>query len=172
MPVTLFKRVNLDYIYPPLRDRLLEVAARLSARGADFYATSGYRSWGAQMSLWAQGRTQPGKIVTNAKGGQSQHNFGLAVDFTLDGNPNLPGLQPVWDDILYEPLSDQLAIAGLHTGKGYHDMPHAGWGEFIDNGRLQELAKIWTDSKKPDDLTKLKEVWDYITANSTPLRPY
>lgn len=43
-----------------------------------------------QDALYAQGRTKPGKIVTNAKGGQSYHNYGLALDIVLlkdtDGN--------------------------------------------------------------------------------------
>lgn len=33
--------------------------------------------------MYAQGRTKPGPIVTNAKGGYSYHNFGLAIDFAL-----------------------------------------------------------------------------------------
>lgn len=43
-----------------------------------------------QNELYAQGRTKPGKVVTNAKGGQSYHNYGLAIDIVLirdmDGN--------------------------------------------------------------------------------------
>lgn len=45
-----------------------------------------------QNDLYAQGRTKPGKIVTNAKGGHSYHNYGLAIDIVLlidkdkDGN--------------------------------------------------------------------------------------
>ncbi|MGG4188043.1 M15 family metallopeptidase [Paenibacillus peoriae] len=36
-----------------------------------------------QNELYAQGRTKPGPKVTNAKGGTSYHNFGVAVDFAL-----------------------------------------------------------------------------------------
>ena len=43
----------------------------------------GLRTIVEQNGLYAQGRTKPGKIVTNAKGGQSIHNYGLAVDFAL-----------------------------------------------------------------------------------------
>ena len=42
--------------------------------------TSGFRSVADQNTLYAQGRTQPGNIVTNARGGRSLHNYGLAVD--------------------------------------------------------------------------------------------
>lgn len=46
--------------------------------------TEGYRSGARQDQLYAQGRTRPGEIVTNAKAGQSAHNYGLAVDITSD----------------------------------------------------------------------------------------
>ena len=40
----------------------------------------GYRTFAEQDELYAQGRTKSGIKVTNAKGGQSLHNYGLAVD--------------------------------------------------------------------------------------------
>ena len=40
----------------------------------------GFRSIAYQDGLYAQGRTKPGKVVTNARGGSSFHNYGLAVD--------------------------------------------------------------------------------------------
>lgn len=43
--------------------------------------TEGYRSIERQNELYAQGRTAAGNIVTNARGGQSLHNYGVAVDF-------------------------------------------------------------------------------------------
>jgi peptidoglycan L-alanyl-D-glutamate endopeptidase CwlK len=43
--------------------------------------SSTYRCHKAQNTLYAQGRTAPGRIVTNARGGQSIHNYGLAFDF-------------------------------------------------------------------------------------------
>ena len=42
--------------------------------------TDGYRTIKQQDDLFAQGRTAPGKKVTNAMGGYSNHNFGLAID--------------------------------------------------------------------------------------------
>ncbi|WP_340005172.1 M15 family metallopeptidase [Paenibacillus sp. FSL K6-0276] len=45
--------------------------------------TQGLRTIAEQDALYAQGRTKPGAIVTNARGGYSYHNYGLAVDFAL-----------------------------------------------------------------------------------------
>jgi peptidoglycan L-alanyl-D-glutamate endopeptidase CwlK len=49
--------------------------------------TQSLRTYAEQDDLYAQGRTKPGRIVTNAKGGYSWHNFGLALDVVeiLDG---------------------------------------------------------------------------------------
>lgn len=44
---------------------------------------SGFRSFKEQQDLYDQGRTKPGKIVTNAKPGQSAHNFGLGIDLFI-----------------------------------------------------------------------------------------
>lgn len=41
------------------------------------------RTIAEQNALYAKGRTIPGQKVTNAKGGSSYHNYGLAIDFAL-----------------------------------------------------------------------------------------
>jgi hypothetical protein len=59
--------------------------------GTDLRVTQGFRSFAEQDALYAQGRTAPGgDIVTNAQGGQSYHNYGLALDVVemLDGDAN------------------------------------------------------------------------------------
>jgi peptidoglycan LD-endopeptidase CwlK len=44
---------------------------------------SGNRTYAEQDEIYAQGRTKPGKKVTDAKGGQSNHNFGIAWDIGI-----------------------------------------------------------------------------------------
>ncbi len=53
--------------------------------GYDYRAISGHRSYAEQDALYALGRTRPGKRVTRARGGQSNHNFGIALDFGVFG---------------------------------------------------------------------------------------
>lgn len=57
------------------------------------------RTIAEQNELFAQGRTKPGKIVTNARGGLSYHNYGLAVDIVLINDANRDGRPEtaVWD---------------------------------------------------------------------------
>lgn len=49
----------------------------------DVQITSGSRSFKEQDDLYAIGRTKPGRIITNAKGGQSMHNYGIAIDIVI-----------------------------------------------------------------------------------------
>lgn len=41
---------------------------------------SGTRTYAEQNALFALGRTAKGRVVTNARGGSSNHNFGIAFD--------------------------------------------------------------------------------------------
>lgn len=73
-------------LHPKIRD---EVKALLEKAEAGFPPTTkirvvqGLRTIEEQNALYAQGRTKPGKKVTNAKGGSSFHNYGLAIDFAI-----------------------------------------------------------------------------------------
>lgn len=70
----------------------LIIPAQLAARraladgvlaGLQLKVLSGTRSYPEQAALYAQGRTTKGAVVTNAKAGQSNHNFGIAWDFGI-----------------------------------------------------------------------------------------
>ncbi len=56
---------------------------RCYTRGVPILITQGLRTIADQDELYAQGRTKTGSIVTNARGGYSYHNYGLAIDFAL-----------------------------------------------------------------------------------------
>lgn len=71
-------------------DRLVEQAAQ---KGITIRITAGFRSIDEQDMLFSRGRTNDGSIVTNARGGQSYHNYGLAIDFALE----LENGEVIWD---------------------------------------------------------------------------
>jgi peptidoglycan L-alanyl-D-glutamate endopeptidase CwlK len=48
--------------------------------GCDYIIISGTRTWAEQNALYDQGRYKAGKVVTKAKAGHSNHNFGIAFD--------------------------------------------------------------------------------------------
>lgn len=84
---------RIQTLHPRLRDEAAaiydEICKALKGRAICRFAYT-LRTFAEQDALFAQGRTKPGKKVTNAKGGQSYHNYGLAVDIVLlvdhDGN--------------------------------------------------------------------------------------
>ncbi|MBT2287966.1 M15 family metallopeptidase [Paenibacillus albidus] len=70
-------------LHPVVLAAAAALIERCYVRGVNIIITQGLRTIAEQDALYAQGRTNPGNIVTNAKGGSSYHNFGLAVDFAL-----------------------------------------------------------------------------------------
>ncbi|SHG09104.1 M15 family metallopeptidase [Ornithinibacillus halophilus] len=62
------------------KDILIETSEK---KGILIEITEGLRSVERQNKLYEQGRSTEGNIVTYAKGGESYHNYGLAIDFVL-----------------------------------------------------------------------------------------
>ncbi len=84
---------RLNEVHPALA-ALIRKLHDMLAPEFEIRVTQGLRSWSEQATLYAQGRTTPGKIITNAPPGTSWHNYGLAVDvvpMTVGTN------QPDWD---------------------------------------------------------------------------
>lgn len=107
--------------------RLIQ-AANFAGTGVFVLMVSqGFRSIAQQNALFAQGRTKAGKIVTNARGGKSNHNFGKAVDFAFAVR-NAKGTYDIsWDDKLYKKLGAWASMVDLKWGgnfKTFKDMPH------------------------------------------------
>lgn len=72
--------VLIKDLVPMMQPLVKSFLAKAKDRGFDLRITSGYRSLEEQAELYAQGRTKPGSIVTNAKPGQSNHNHRRAID--------------------------------------------------------------------------------------------
>lgn len=121
-----FKRIKLDDLYPPFRAKVIKLNANCLVLKHEYYATSGLRTVEDQDKLYAQGRTTDGKIVTNAKGGQSYHNFGIAIDWALDKDTTREGLQPDWNADAYKTVADEAIKLGLEPGLywKFKDAPH------------------------------------------------
>jgi len=78
---------RIKLMHPAVRDEVeemfREMTTVLTGRAMIRLAYT-LRTYAEQDALYAQGRHgNKGKIVTNAKGGQSFHNFGLAFDIVL-----------------------------------------------------------------------------------------
>ena len=77
---------RIQKLHPKLRveatNILGEIEVILKGKAACRF-TFTLRTFAEQQALYNQGRTTKGAIVTNAKAGQSLHNYGLAIDFAL-----------------------------------------------------------------------------------------
>ena len=105
---------------------------------------SGTRTFDEQNALYAQGRTTAGSIVTNARGGYSNHNFGIAFDIgVFSGNRYLP------ESPLYKAVGALGMELGLEWGGNWKtivDQPHfqlrPAWaGDMTDRAMLAELRR-------------------------------
>ena len=67
-------------VEPIFRQFIKEARELLMQRGLKYLIISGSRTFAEQDALFAKGRSKPGPKVTNARGGFSNHNFGIAVD--------------------------------------------------------------------------------------------
>src|SRR5262245_52615762 len=74
---------NIATLLPRVRPFARALIERAARQGIIIKVTGGTRSFAEQDELFAQGRTKPGKIVTKARGGFSNHNFGIAFDVTI-----------------------------------------------------------------------------------------
>jgi peptidoglycan L-alanyl-D-glutamate endopeptidase CwlK len=105
--------------------------ATAATLGCSYILIGGNRTWEEQDALYAQGRTEPGKRVTMAKGGQSNHNFGIAGDFgVFQGKLYLDGgsdAQQALAAKVHKACSLHAAACGLEWGgswKSIVDQPH------------------------------------------------
>lgn len=108
-----------------VRKSALELIKRAYDEGIYVQISEGHRSNARQNELYAQGRTKPGNIVTNAKAGQSWHNFGIAVDFFLVSNDGTKALWTVnnkWRRAAQ--IGKSLGFEWGGDWKGFVDAPH------------------------------------------------
>lgn len=115
---------RLKKVHPELAGRVRIVIENLAKAGMQIEVVQGLRTIAEQDALFAQGRTKPGKVVTNARGGQSNHNYGLAVDVVPfnDGKPNWDAPNSIWMAIGAE--AEKLGMEWGGNWKKFIDKPH------------------------------------------------
>jgi peptidoglycan L-alanyl-D-glutamate endopeptidase CwlK len=133
---------SLDDLIPPAKARVQAFLDAAKKQGIDLLVTSTYRDNASQDALYAQGRTTPGKIVTNAKAGQSWHNYRCAVDVV----PIVAG-KPRWDvkDEVWQQVGALGKAAGLEWAgdwKRFKEYPHFQYTGGLTLAQLQSGAKI------------------------------
>lgn len=92
---------SLDDLHPAVRPQADAFLAACHDANIDALVTCTLRSNDEQAALYAQGRSAPGHVVTDAPAGRSAHNYGLALDIVpiINGKPDWNGKDPVWAQI-------------------------------------------------------------------------
>lgn len=118
---------NIQDLHPKVQVMANGMIEACNKAGFDILITSTYRDAEAQNALYAQGRTKKGSIVTNAKAGQSWHNYRLAFDIVPLRNG-----KPVWgtkgaDGKLWKDIANIGKACGLEWAgdwKTFIEFPH------------------------------------------------
>lgn len=126
---TLESLFGLNRKFRKLAEEFLAAAQLIAKKhGITIDIISGLRSWSQQASLFAQGRTKPGRIVTNARPGSSWHNYGLSIDLGLFANGKyLDSTSPKRANQIYTELGTLAASMGIEwagTWKTFPETPH------------------------------------------------
>lgn len=114
-------------LHPAVRDEVIALIDKVEKGFPTNIAVrivQGLRTIAEQNILYAKGRTADGNIVTNAKGGSSYHNYGLAIDFAIlidkDGNGAYDELS--WDikkDNDKDGIADWLEVVKVFEAAGW-----------------------------------------------------
>ena len=117
---------NIATLLPEVRPYARALVHKAAAAGITIKVIDGSRTYAEQDALYAQGRTKPGDVVTKAKGGESNHNFGLAFDIgVFEGGRYLTG-EP-GDSAKYKAVGVLGTELGLDWGGNWKtlvDQPH------------------------------------------------
>ena len=112
---------------------------------------SGFRTYDEQAALYPQGRTTPGKVVTNARPGYSNHNFGIAFDIgVFEGSTYLP------ESPKYNAVGALGMDIGLEWGgswKSIVDAPHfqlrPAWAAAMPEKQMLAALRARRESESP-----------------------
>nr|WP_239618199.1 M15 family metallopeptidase [Cohnella mopanensis] len=149
LPIGWFREIpvvtELNPIVAKNRDKLVEESRKIGIR---VVITDGFRNLEEQNALYRKGRSDGGAIVTQVKGGQSFHNYGLAIDFAL----GVAGGKVIWDleyDGNGNGKSDWMEVVAIAKKLGFSW--GGDWASFPDYPHLQmdfgytigELQRGW-----------------------------
>lgn len=140
---------SLSALYPAMKQKAEAIAADMTVwiakhrPGCKFAITETFRSRERQMSLYAQGRTTPGQIVTQKNGTTNPSNHQTALAF--DAAKVLPSGALDWnDEEFWQYYGHCVRAHGLTWGgdwKSPVDKPHAEWPT-TDKTTYQK-ASVW-----------------------------
>lgn len=163
---------RIKLLHPTLRkevyDAYMHVNNKLLGKGVRLRFAYTLRTNEEQDALYAQGRTKTGKKVTNAKGGQSIHNYGLAFDIVLlldkDGNGTFETAS--WDinaDFDNDHKADWMEVINYFKSIGWEW--GGDWKSFKDYPHLQKTSG-YTWKQLKDKIDNEEYITEYINGKA------
>jgi peptidoglycan L-alanyl-D-glutamate endopeptidase CwlK len=160
---------RIELLHPSVRQEAKEIyeeiCERLNGRVLCRFAFT-LRTFAEQDALYAQGRTTKGVKVTNAKGGQSWHNYGLAIDIVMlhDKDDNGTNETASWDnkiDFDGDGVADWLEV--VYVFKLYGWEWGGDWTSFKDTPHFQKTFGLTiAEARSRFDNKQLLGVTNYI----------
>lgn len=130
MPLDVINEKRVSLLHAPFQALARSFLADCEKAGYRLRVTYGLRTLDEQAVLYAQGRTAPGKVVTQAKPGSSPHNYAAAIDvvfLTTDGKVDWNG---PWKAI--GAVGEKLGLVWGGNFKTFVDRPHFEWAHWRD----------------------------------------
>jgi peptidoglycan LD-endopeptidase CwlK len=130
---------DLQRLQPRVARLARKLVSECEAKGLPIFVTRGMRSIEDQDAFFAKGRTEPGEIITMAKGGYSYHNYGVAFDVRpvtfIDEKDKLAQLQRAGE------IGEALGLEWGGRWKEFLDPPHFQYtaGYSIDDFRTNAV---------------------------------
>lgn len=114
----------------------------MAEQGLILRIIEGTRTYAQQDYLYQQGRTRPGPIVTNARGGYSLHNFGIAWDVGL-----FRGSEYIPENPGYDACGRIGESQDLTWGGHWNSMPDTPHFQYRTNLTLAEMQALHAAGK-------------------------
>ena len=118
-------RIDRSKLHPWIDHKLGLLLKECKKQGIYLIVTEGFRTVEYQDSLYAKGRTKPGKVVTNAKGNSysSQHQWGIAFDIAINDSSLLYDNKTI-KKVAKIAKSSKVGLAWGGDWKSIVDTPH------------------------------------------------
>ncbi len=113
---------SIATLLPEVQPYARALVQKAAASGMVIKVIAGRRTYAEQDALYARGRTETGRIVTNAKGGYSNHNFGIAFDIGVFSGSNYLGDSPKYKAVGV--LGEELGLEWGGNWTSIVDQPH------------------------------------------------
>ncbi|MFP8781305.1 M15 family metallopeptidase [Hydrogenophaga sp. RWCD_12] len=129
---------NIATLQPQVQGLARALVQKAADNGISIKVLSGTRSYAEQDALYAKGRTAPGPKVTNARGGYSNHNFGIAFDIGVFSGGKFLADSPKYKAV---------GVLGMELGLEWG----GNWTSIVDQPHFQ-LRPVWAAGMSERDM--------------------